>query len=245
MHAQTKNRLPCIDKTFSIVVHIVRDSLGNPSHAANSILANIASLNNEFAPICVSFEVCFIDSIDNFRYNDIKDQPNPNHWKEMQVLYHVKNRINIYYVKEITVPGGANGFAGLESVKVFDKSGIVIKGPGIKTLAHEMGHYFGLLHTFEPGGELVDGSNCSTASDGICDTPPDPFVDGDNTSDYVDANCKFISMKKDGNGQYYNPIVGNIMSYYPSTCKCTVGQGFTHDQYLRMANTYLSNPGMW
>jgi hypothetical protein len=108
-----------------------------------------------------------------------------------------------------------------------------------------MGHYFGLSHTFEPGGELVDGSNCSTVSDGICDTPADPFVEGDNTADYVNANCKFISMKKDANGQYYDPIVGNIMSYYPNACKCSAGLGFTHDQYLKMANTYLSNPGMW
>ncbi len=45
------------------------------------------------------------------------------------------------------------------------------------TIAHEMGHYFGLLHTHETanGTELVNGTNCGTAGDLLCDTPADGF----------------------------------------------------------------------
>jgi len=109
------------------------------------------------------------------------------------------------------------------------------------TLTHEMGHMFGLLHTFEGNGiELVNGSNCETEGDLICDTPADPFVEGDDMSLYIGEDCEFISIKLDSNFQYYQPDVGNIMSYYPCSC------GFTRGQYLKMAETFLnSDPKMW
>jgi hypothetical protein len=105
-----------------------------------------------------------------------------------------------------------------------------------------LGHYFDLDHTFSGEGiELANGSNCSTAGDGICDTPADPYVDTEPVSDYVDGNCIFISKKKDVNGQFYDPDVSNIMGYYQQ-CRCLK---FTHDQYAKMANHYLSNPTAW
>ena len=44
---------------------------------------------------------------------------------------------------------------------------------------HEMGHFFGLLHTHGYSNtvktdEFVDGSNCNEAGDYFCDTPADP-----------------------------------------------------------------------
>ncbi|HEX8516403.1 MAG TPA: zinc-dependent metalloprotease family protein [Bacteroidia bacterium] len=242
--AQIRERLPCIDKKFSIVVHIVRDNTPAPGITEPQILENVDSLNKAFAPICVSFEVCEFRYIDNSYYNTIKNQ----NWEEMQVLYNVKNRINLYYVEQIESPAGACGFAGLGCITNLNSEGVVIKklasciGSTSKTLKHEMGHYFGLLHTFEGSGtELVDGSNCLTAGDLICDTPSDPFVDGQPTSNYVNGSCRFISMLTDANGDFYDPIVGNIMSYYPDNCAC----GFTHDQYMKMAKKYLSQTGMW
>lgn len=238
--AQTQERLPCIDKKFSVVVHIVMDNSPAPNITEAEILENIDSLNNKFAPICVSFEVCEFKYINNSYYDEVKNE----NWKEMQALYNVKNRINIYYVSEILNPGGgAAGFAGFGCITNLIEEGVVIKKSSTpRTLYHEMGHYFGLLHTFEGSGtELVNGSNCTTAGDLICDTPSDPFVKGDPVANYVNSSCKFISMKQDANGDYYDPIVGNIMSYYPDACEC----GFTHDQYMKMAKTYLALIGMW
>lgn len=244
--AQTQERLPCIDKKFSIVVHIVMDNSPAAGIAEAKIQENVDSLNKNFAPICVSFEICEFRYISNSYYNTIKNE----NWKEMQILYNVKKRINIYYVDAINLPSaGPCGFAELGGITDLDKEGIAIKktanctGSISKTLSHEMGHYFGLSHTFETGGgaELANGTNCATAGDHICDTPADPFVPGDDPNSYVDGSCKFISMKKDGNNQYYDPIVGNIMSYYPDRCAC----GFTHDQLMLMAKTYLTLIGMW
>ncbi|MDF2435990.1 MAG: hypothetical protein K0Q95_366 [Bacteroidota bacterium] len=242
--AQTQERLPCIDKKFSIIVHIVRDSASVAGITEARILENVDTLNNKFAPICVSFEVCEFRYINNSYYNIIKNQ----NWEEMQILYNEKNRINLYYVNDIQSPAGACGFAGLGCITNLNAEGIVIKklascvGSTSKTLAHEMGHYFSLEHTFEGSGiELVDGSNCLTAGDQICDTPSDPFVTGDDPANYVNGSCRFISMLQDANGDFYDPMVGNIMSYYPDNCAC----GFTHDQYMKMAKKYLSQIGMW
>lgn len=236
VQAQTHERLPCIDKKFSIVAHIVIDNEGNAGITPSDIAADVAGLNGPFSQICASFEVCEYRYISNSYYDTIKERS----WDEMQALYNVNNRINIYYVGEILEPPNAAGFAGLGCITQLNSEGIVVKkGSGSGTLTHEMGHYFGLYHTFEGSGtELADGSNCATAGDLVCDTPADPFVKGEDLANYV-SSCVFISEKKDANGRYYDPMVGNIMSYYGCSCK------FTHGQYMRMAQTYLSQKGMW
>ena len=113
-------------------------------------------------------------------------------------------------------------------------------------MIHLFGHYFGLLNTFQGfGAELVDGSNCDTEGDLICDTPADnytppaPPVGGG----YIDSedNCRFIDPASDANGDPYRAHTGNFMSYY-GTCRC----GFTYQQYLRMANNFFaSDPKTW
>tara|TARA_B100000809_G_C15138198_1_gene531637 strand:+ start:4310 stop:5107 length:798 start_codon:yes stop_codon:yes gene_type:complete len=240
-----KEPLPCLNKKFTILAHIVRDSLGQPNITEQEILESIDTLNRHFSSICVSFEICEFNYIDNFQYDNLKWDPE---WEEMLTKYHKTNRINMFFVTE-TDEASICGKATLSGIGIMDRGGIMIlKGapcltPTSKTVPHEMGHYFGLPHTFEGSGiELADASNCSTTGDEICDTPGDPFVVGDNVANYVNASCRFISMKIDVNGDYYDPIVGNMMSYYPAECAC----GFTYEQYLKMANTYLnSNPKMW
>lgn len=228
--------LPCLDKEFTIVAHIMRDSLGGAAHDSTSIRQAIQNLNPLFEPICASFVVCEFVFHNNFQYAKLSGSSDPK-WDEMQVKYHKDNRINMYFVSDLG--GSEAGFAGLGSITDMTGSGIVIKDLG--AIPHEMGHFFGLLHTFEGNGvELVDGSNCTTAGDLVCDTPADPFIPGGDS--YV-KNCIFIGQQQDANGEYYVPDVGNIMSYYPDECRC---DKFTSGQYKRMANTYLSSsPKMW
>lgn len=236
--AQTKKRLPCIDKEFSIVAHIFKDSLGNPAATEAEIIGWIDGTNEYFDSICITFNVCEFQYHDNFTYtNHNRDEE----WAEMQTLYHVKNRINIFYVHNIQIPENACGYAGLGAITNLNSSGIVIMaGCGIGTHAHEMGHYFGLEHTFMDGQttELVDGSNSLITADNIADTPADPYIHPMPMALYVNG-CRFISMLTDANGDFYDPIVGNIMSYYP--CRCS----FTCEQYLKMAETATTMPQMW
>ena len=81
-----------------------------------------------------------------------------------------------------------------------------------KVLAHEVGHYLGLYHTFENNGGICSGGtsgDCDTKGDKVCDTPPvanpnricDPLInscyetpdlpdDISNYMDYTDDNCR-------------------------------------------------------
>lgn len=246
LYSQTKEKLPCVDKEFSVVAHIFLDSLKQPNITEAQINSIYTKMNELFKPICISFKVCEFVYHPEFEYDDHTQKLE---WAELQVLYNKPNRINVYYVNTIIEPRSACGFAGLGSIANLNSNGIVIQKQGSccgitsKTHAHEFGHYFNLFHTFETsnGAEKVDGSNCSTAGDLVCDTPADPFVETDNVNFYVDPNCHFISMKKDANGDYYDPITSNIMSYYPDVCE----GGFTHGQLMRMAKYYLANKGMW
>jgi hypothetical protein len=93
----------------------------------------------------------------------------------------------------------------------------------------------GLFHTFhglcEPGGcpELVNGSNCTTCGDFVCDTPPDPqeFATNSNCS-WTGSTC--TGSPVDANGAPYNPAMNLIMAYIPPNCM----QLFTNGQGTRM-----------
>lgn len=102
------------------------------------------------------------------------------------------------------------------------------------TLPHEIGHYFGLMHTHETfmGAELVDGSNCTFAGDEICDTPADPMLDYSN----VNISCAYTGTVTDGNGIPYTPDVTNIMSYSRKECRFY----FSPMQYT-VLNTTMQN----
>jgi len=229
-----KSELPCLDKRFSVQVHIVKDSLGEANITENDIIGQFNSINGYWENICVSFEVCDFNYIDNFQW-DTLIEAGGDRWSQMVTAHHQEYRINVFYVEN--VEDGAAGFAGLGAINNTQGDGILMtKAGGAGTLAHEMGHYWGLPHTFDMdnGAELVDGSNCETAGDGICDTPADPYIDPGESGDY-ETDCIFTSLLTDANGDFYDADVGNIMSYYDCACH------FSYGQYVAMADIYTNN----
>ncbi len=223
-----RNRdLPCLNKQFNIFVHAVY----NPKRITVSeeqVKAVIEIANENFAPICISFKFCEMDTVFNYNYNIINPE---NELKELSVLYEGYNRINLYIISNIVTHPFIHGL-NLGSIDSLHNANIVINNP--YALPHELGHFFGLEDTFAGDREeLVDGSNCKTAGDKICDTPADPYKPLDPVTGYV-RNCVFIYKEKDKNGDYYLPDVGNIMSYYLD-CQCR----FSNEQYLKMAENYL------
>ncbi len=220
--------LPCLNKKFTIVAHIFPDSLGSYGVGEQAIKDAVSGMNVFFQPIMVSFEVCEFRYHPNFEHDTINSD---NEKTAIMTKYHADKRINFYF---LSVLGGSEP-AGFAAGSIGDASGsgiFINKTLGVTsgTFAHEMGHFCSLAHTFEGNGaELVDGSNCATEGDQICDTPADPFTPGAPMEDFVE-NCRFISLLQDANGEYYNPDLGNIMSYYQcNTC------GFTWMQLDRMA----------
>ncbi len=231
--------LPCLNKKFTIVVHFVQDIEGNTNIEEEKVINDVVAMNDFFDEICVSFEICEFLTIPNHNYDTLNREIE---WPQMVTDYHQSNKINIFYLDFVEgLSARSVGFATLGGIAVLDGGGLVLyKTSGSVSLVHEMGHYFGLEHTFEGNGsELVNGDNCETEGDGICDTPSDPFVYDDDMTDYL-SGCTFISNKVDANGEFYRPDVGNIMSYYPCAC------GFTTGQYIRMAeNCAAAGGSMW
>ena len=237
---ETYEPLPCLNRNFSIVVHIAKDSFGLTNITEAAITAKIEAIEPLFEDICVTFEICEFRYIENFQYDDL-ELASPFDWDQLQIDHHANSRINMFFVTNVSAGGS---FATIGGIGQVNSGGLVIlKTDGWDKIAHEMGHYFGLFDTNEgsltANPELVDGSNCATAGDLICDTPADPYYP-DPFITWVDFNNEFIYMGQDANGDYFIPHVENVMSQYPGTCE------FTYQQYLRMANTYLvSNPKMW
>ena len=246
----TKQReLPCLNKKLSIVAHVTVNDQGETNIEMDSIMAALDTLNKDFAPICVEFEICAFDTIANYQYDEVE----PDEWDEMQALYHQQRRINLFFVTSFpdtdTTYCGVATQGGLSNL---ENGGIVLlkgcESPLIRALSHQMGHYFGLNNTFNENGtmvtsELVNGTNCETEGDNICDTPADPYVHGTDPNTYVNLqlNCRFTNMQQDANGEFYVPDVGNIMSFYQAECKC----GFTLGQYLVMAANCQAATDMW
>ncbi len=221
-----------INRTLQITVHIARDSLGGTGYAAASLNAPLAYLNQVWAPIGIRFEICDIRYMDNFQFNEFVQV---DHYNEMLAMYYQQNTINIYIVQSILLEefGVVAGFATLpggRDIIVVNKASSIGQS---KTWVHEMGHFFGLYHTFETdfGDEAVNGSNCETTGDLVCDTEANPT---DNPGDLPLPDCNYIGFPiSDANGDAYVPPSNNYMSYTPCGCR------FTPQQYNRMLEQYL------
>ncbi|WP_028978817.1 M43 family zinc metalloprotease [Sporocytophaga myxococcoides] len=238
--------LPQVNKEFLVVAHIVLSKNGAAGLSQLEISSVLNQVNTAFAPIGVSFKLCQVDYINNFQYDSLNGVgPSVNnlsvdYMKEVFVQYNIERRINMYFMTEfINAYKPYCGFAsggGLTSTS--KRRGIVIK-KGCNdpiTVGHEFGHFLSLEHTFEGNGdENVDGSNCSTSGDHVCDTPADPFRETAPELYYNKDACYFTYKGKDANGQYYDPDLGNIMSYY-GACVCLK---FTNGQLKKMADYYL------
>ena len=236
-----KESLPCLNKEFNVVAHVVITEGDTLGVEIDSIFAVMGRVNQLFKPICVSFNICELDTILNWQYDSVE----VNEWNEMQVLYHQQRKINIFWASQFDFVDELCGVTQLGGIANTENGGILMmKGDCVNefAIAHELGRFFGVPWTFGEGEErteeLVRGENCEISGDSICDTPADPYLLGMDVSSYVDEgnNCRFINQERDGANDWYTPHVANIMSYYPDACKCD----FTDGQYRLMVKTYLA-----
>lgn len=208
---------------------LVAKSDGTGRASERLALQALCVLNEAYLDIDIQFY------LKEFKYlNSTAVHSNPESFSGFNTISSnvIYNAINVFIVNEIADPGVAAyyqlppGPGGNDWIIASDN---YVTSDNV--LPHEVGHFFSLLHTFNgwessggwnpsvhgnpvgnnsPDGvpnEYVNGSNCTTAGDFICDTPADYMFGPSNT-------CIYNKNAKDPTGALLTPAVKNRMNYF-------------------------------
>jgi len=208
--------LPTTVQYWPVQFHVLSNSAGTVIKTSAEINADLQRLNAAFASSRFEFYAVAAPKVivDDAAYGSILDGAGLN---ALDAAHAVTGAINIYLVPSMT----GNGYASTGGYLAYEADAPVT------TLAHEMGHYYLLQHTHhltqtahsdgdpsEATAERVDGSNCESAGDYLCDTPADPSAPICSIS----ASTGVLSCSAtDANGDSYAPSTTNLMSYYNDT----------------------------
>src|SRR5690606_28653847 len=215
-----------------VKIHIVRNSKGNDGLDIQDLNMAVENINSIFKDIYIQFSIDGnINYIDNDAFNTFKKSEE----NQLTKNNYTKRALNIYFLKNIK-NDAQNSICGYTNINK-NANIILIKNSCVTndtSLAHEIGHFLSLMHTHGPDDnkttELVNGTNCDTDWDGICETPADPKLDTYNVNNF----CDYIGTSKDANGDKYNPDTQNIMSYSYKGCRTH----FSKQQQARMYAFY-------
>ncbi len=215
-------------RTVYIAAHIVRSSSGQGGISTNDLNTAISDLNSAYTDVMIQFIHDQTDYIDNDNYTTLTTGNFPS----LAQINVVSNKLNIYFCPQ---GDGINGIAYLASNKCAVTNAAAING---STLPHEVGHNFYLYHTHGHGiQEYVNGSNCTTAGDFLCDTPAEPYNNGNGISGYVYTNsCVYFGTFVDPNNQLFTPDTHNFLGYAPANCR----DSFTEQQIQKMNQTLMT-----
>lgn len=198
-----------------------------------TIQSQLDRVNNAFLSVGVHFDICSFADIPN---NDLADFEtfSQSDVDLINMNCNDPRLINIYIVDKICGTVCVEGNTEIASNEIFLRRGNLFS-PNSPVFIHEMGHLFGLMHTF--GNSQCDptkdpnGSDDAAKGDMIPDTPADPglFCNGNSPDpigctpstcipcncSYVDNTCNYI-----GRGTYsrFHPQVNNYMAYSRASC---------------------------
>nr|WP_321243864.1 T9SS type A sorting domain-containing protein [uncultured Psychroserpens sp.] len=236
-YQKTFQRSSTAISSVPIKAHIIRNDGGTGGLSESQLNAAIANMNVFYANAFLEFFLCDgINYIDSSEYYDFETDEQD----AMTTIHNLDNAINIYFANSVVSSTSGSGlcgyafFPGGPEVILMDNS-CAVNG---STLPHEVGHFFALSHTHGPVNgtlttELVDGSNCDTDGDLICDTPADPQLGFGNVS----GSCNYLGSNTDANGDAFNPNPLNIMSYSRKACRTEFSPG----QYARIYGVYQAS----
>jgi len=149
-----------------------------------------------------------------------------------------KKYFNIWVVNSIDAGGSSGtvlGYAQFPFSGIDSTYGVVIDNDYVsandRTLTHELGHCFGLLHTFQSGC----GGNCSTSGDRVCDTPP-----SSNSTFGCSSTQNTCANDASGTSVYLTNVedqIENYMSYDNCQNMFTLGQKDRMVAVLNSAST--------
>lgn len=230
-HSFLKNKTPNEILPIPIQFHATQGSDGISNFNPAQPDSIISYLNAGFADTPFQFYKCgdvnFINDDDYatiYYYSEAAGQNIPG----LLAFHNNKSAVNIYIAESIfAINISAWAYYPWSNQHVYFCSQ---SNYDSKTHIHEMGHVLGLYHTHHGDGEFVNGTNCLVKGDKICDTPAEP-----NLSGLISSDCEYTGMETDPFGEYYQPNVGNHMSYATGKCR----KFFTEDQVKRMEFYYF------
>ncbi len=220
-----------------IFFHLVGDAQGEGKVKEAKVLDQLCALNAAYEPMEIRFYLSPhpTKGLFNYSINATNVYSNQNAWLTMQSNRHA-NALNVFIVDQAVSGNNQQGVtlayytpARDWVVSRRDQISGSTKNP---TIPHEIGHFFSLAHPFlgwesnyfdssdpswpvapilSPGGvptEKMDGSNCQTAGDKVCDTPSDYAVG------FGYPTCNYQGGAKDPNGVLITPMENNMMSYF-------------------------------
>lgn len=253
-------------KTFKIRWNIFTDDNGNGGIDLTEIFKAMHTINKDFAPVKMKFEIYDIDYIANTYY-----------WKGDSSIFsylHEVSRFNLYpkNIINIHINQSKSGFLGqailpfptpADYVPISNNPYISLTQNAFSTIkqyiiSHEIGHLFGLYHTFfqgysfnngyvecPPFKELPDTSgnslNGDYTSDFCSDTPPG--VEYFSCLTFSNSNVKHSKCNGNPHKDYF---FFNYMDYLDST---EVARGcpiiFTPQQMARMHCMVETHRSSW
>ena len=118
-------------------------------------------------------------------------------------------------------------------------NGIVMAGLSTALLAHEVGHYFGLLHTWE--GMDCRNNDCLVDGDMVCDTPPDRSV----FNSCGDNSCSTDTLSNFSNNTFMSDTLDmgtNFMDYGNDGCSLDFSLGQAEKMQFNIDTSFPNLP---
>jgi Metallo-peptidase family M12 len=232
-----------------IFVVICADNDGsNVAVTETEILRQIGNMQSFYAPR----NICFIlTGITQVNSTDLNSQDTDSETGEL-IPFLRSGHVTIFvHASLFSASGGSwNGFAyGIPNTYLSIVDGAVNSTSNLSTLAHEMGHCFGLYHTFQARTDANDNvirenrarsggcKNCDNEGDLLCDTDADRNIDDVEVGT---SSCNYLGSATDACGSALLMTTTNIMTYGRRSCR----NNFTVEQGSRARAFLITDPGL-